>query len=248
MPQYPYMEGFILIDKPVWVSSHRVTHTIRKLTGIQRVGHAGTLDPFATGLLIVGVGRPATKHLAAFLQFPKTYEVMFVLGATTPTDDSTKEPTLCLPPSPLTQDVIQEALQKFQGTIDQVPPQFSAVKQEGVKMYQAALRGKNLLVKPRVVKVYTITQTSPLSQANNGTSLLSLSIHCSSGTYIRSIARDLGKILKTGGYVQTLRRTEIGPFYVSKATPFENITLEDVAAHLIPINEMLTKLPENRES
>lgn len=242
------MEGFILIDKPVWVSSHRVTHTIRKLTGIQRVGHAGTLDPFATGLLIVGVGRPATKHLAAFLQFPKTYETTFVLGATTPTDDSTKEPILCPPPFSLTQDIVQTALQKFQGTIEQVPPQFSAVKQEGVKMYQAALRGKNISAKPRTVKVHTITQTPPLLQAANGTSLLSLTIHCSSGTYIRSIARDLGQTLGTGGYVQTLRRTEIGPFPVSTAIPFENITLEDVVSHLIPINEMLTKLPENRES
>ncbi|HBK33583.1 TPA: tRNA pseudouridine(55) synthase TruB [Candidatus Uhrbacteria bacterium] len=236
------MEGFILIDKPVWVSSHRVTHTIRKLTGIQRVGHAGTLDPFATGLLIVGVGRPATKHLATFLQFPKTYEVTFVLGATTPTDDSTKEPTLCPPPFPLTQKNIQLALKKFQGTIEQVPPQFSAVKQEGVKMYKAALRGKNLSVKPRVVKIYSIAQTSPIWQAANGTSLLSLSIHCSSGTYIRSIARDLGQTLETGGYVQTLRRTEIGPFPVSAAIPFENIAVEDIEAHLIPINEMLTKL------
>jgi len=242
------MEGFLLIDKPVWVSSHRVTHTIRKLTGIQRVGHAGTLDPFATGLLIVGIGRSATKHLSAFLQFPKTYEVTFVLGATTPTDDSTKEPILCPPPSPLMQNDVEAALKKFEGTIEQVPPQYSAVKFEGQTMYKAALKGKGLVVKPRSVTIHSIIQTSPLTQADNGTSLISLSIHCSSGTYIRAIARDLGQTLGTGGYVQTLRRTTIGPFGASNATLFENITLEDINVHLIPIDKMLKEIQEKSES
>lgn len=242
------MEGFLLVDKPVWASSHRVTHTIRKLTGIQRVGHAGTLDPFATGLLIVGIGRSATKHLSSFLQFSKTYEATFVLGATTPTDDSTKEPILCPPPSPLTQDTVEEALKKFHGIIEQIPPQYSAVKFKGQTMYKAALKGKGLVVKPRTITIHSIIQTLPLIQADNGTCLLSLSIHCSSGTYIRSIARDLGQTLKTGGYVQTLRRTTIGPFSVTNAIPFENITLENINFYLIPIDQILVKLQEKSES
>jgi tRNA pseudouridine55 synthase len=236
------MEGFLLVDKSVWASSHRVTHTIRKFTGIQRVGHAGTLDPFATGLLVVGIGRAATKHLSRFLALSKTYETTFVLGATTPTDDSTKEPILCSPSVVLTQKSVQEALKTFQGAIEQIPPQYSAIKLQGQPMYQAACKGMRLEAKPRSVHIFSLTKTSPLAQKENGTWEISLSIHCSSGTYIRSLARDLGKALGTGGYVKNLRRTSIGPFFVKDALPFENISLEEINARLIPIEQMLQKL------
>lgn len=230
------MSYFLLIDKPAGMTSHDVVDNIRRWSGERRVGHAGTLDPFATGLLIVGVGREATREFPKLVGLDKTYEAVFVLGASSDTDDLTgtftQSPGLI---RGLTRGSIQGAVQGLVGEIEQVPPAYSAIKIGGKKMYEAARAGKPLEAKPRKVTIYSIEllSTSPLHHFT--TPSLSLRIHCSSGTYIRALARDLGRTLGTGGYVQALRRTTIGSFTIEESTP-----LSDPLP--VPINTLLSRL------
>ncbi len=230
------MMGFLLIDKPAEITSHDVVDRVRRLTGERRVGHAGTLDPFATGLLIVGVGREATREMSKFVGLDKTYEAVFVLGATSDTDDLTGTITLCPPSEPLTQACVQEELQKFVGEIDQIPPAYSAIKIGGKKMYEEARAGKPMEAAARKVSIYS------LSEIEGNTQTISLRIHCSSGTYIRAIARDLGRALGTGGYVQALRRTRIGSFSIDESVSMELLKHDGAQPHLIPISGLLERL------
>ncbi|MBI4714299.1 tRNA pseudouridine(55) synthase TruB [Candidatus Uhrbacteria bacterium] len=226
------MTGFLLIDKPVGPTSHDIVDNVRRKTGEQRVGHAGTLDPFASGLLIVGIGREATREMQKLVGLDKTYEAVFVLGATSDTDDITGK-IIPIPPSePLTQERVQEAIKRFVGEIEQTPPAYSAIKIGGKKMYEAAREGKPIEAKKRKVRVYSVSniviarrnemttkqspRTSEIASASGLAMTIKLSISCSSGTYIRAIARDLGVALGTGGYVESLRRTKIGPFDISE--------------------------------
>lgn len=267
------MSYFLLIDKPAGMTSHDVVDRIRRWSGERRVGHAGTLDPFATGLLIVGVGREATREFPKLVGLDKTYEAVFVLGASSDTDDVTGTITLEPPHTPPCKGgdnaspphhssvegvqggdnmggweglLIEEALQQFVGEIEQVPPAYSAVKIGGKKMYEAARAGQPLNAAPRKVTVYSIElrdtlsfHDSPASRPDPApldiTQSLSLTIHCSSGTYIRALARDLGHALGTGGYVHALRRTAIGPFTIEESTPLND-------PHPIPINTLLSRL------
>lgn len=232
------MEGFLLIDKPGGMTSHDVVNRVRRLTGEKRVGHAGTLDPFATGLLVVGVGRVATREMEKLVGLDKTYEAEFVLGAHSDTDDRTGTITPDLSPSAETNAInpaqIIETLKQFIGTIQQTPPAYSAIKIGGKKMYEAARAGKPLEAKSRTVTIYSI-EPHP-SQP------LKLTIHCSTGTYIRAIARDLGLALGTGGYVQELRRTSIGPFVIGESTPLDSLQKETVERALIPVPNFLLRL------
>lgn len=238
------MTGFLLIDKPAGMTSHDVVDRIRRWSGERRVGHAGTLDPFATGLLIVGVGREATREFPKLVGLDKTYEAEFVLGASSDTDDVTgsiipRHRVLATPGVdtgcwPSEQDIVA-ALQNFVGEIEQVPPAYSAIKIGGKKMYEAARAGKPLKAEPRKVTIYSIELLETQQLNDLTTQRLSLTIHCSSGTYIRAIARDLGKALGTGGYVQALRRTTIGPFTIKESTDLDNPCP-------IPINTLLSRL------
>lgn len=256
------MTGFLFVDKPEGPTSHDIVDEVRRNlrrptsdNRLPKVGHAGTLDPFASGLLIVGVGREATREMHKLVGLDKTYEAVFVLGASSDTDDKTGIITPVPPEEPLTQECIQEAFKKFIGEIEQIPPAYSAIKIGGKKMYEAARKGKPIEAKPRRVKIYSIdlssraesrdlstrptasvemtdnklTETPSLHDST--TPRLSLTISCSSGTYIRAIARDLGKTLCTGGYVESLRRTKIGPFDISEASD-----------QIIPISGVLSRL------
>ena len=245
------MNGFLLIDKPEGPTSHDIIDAVRRKTGEQRVGHAGTLDPFASGLLIVGVGREATREMQKLVGLDKTYEAVFVLGASSDTDDKTGKITSVPPQEPLTQERVQEAIKQFIGEIEQTPPVYSAIKIGGKKMYEAAREGKPMEAKARKIKIYSVsniviarrnemtTKQSPcnseiapaIQQAHGLAMTVELIISCSSGTYIRAIARDLGQTLGTGGYVESLRRTKIGPFDISE---FSEST--------IPINAFLSRL------
>jgi len=225
------MSGFLLLNKPAGLTSHDVVNRIRAWSKERRVGHAGTLDPFATGLLIVGVGREATREFPKLVGLDKTYEATFVLGASSDTDDVTgniRPSMIGITPST---EQVTEALQQFIGEIVQVPPAYSAVKIGGKKLYEAARAGKPIEAKPRNVRIYDITDIVMDDRAMT----LSCTIHCSSGTYIRAIARDLGRALGTGGYVQTLHRTTIGPFTMEESTPSSD-------PRLIPINTLLSRL------
>ncbi|MBT5808081.1 tRNA pseudouridine(55) synthase TruB [Candidatus Uhrbacteria bacterium] len=226
-------QGFLLIDKPAGITSHDVVDRVRRATGIRRVGHAGTLDPFATGLLIIGVGRPATREMQKLVGLDKKYEAVFVLGAKSDTDD--REGVIVKSPIEKGSDAVN-ALKQFEGKIEQIPPTYSAIKIDGKKMYESARAGRPLIASARQITIYSITGKMIDEQR------LSVSIHSSTGTYIRAIARDLGESLGGGGYADKLRRTTIGPFNIKDAIPAKGLTLELVQTHLIPVEGFLAKL------
>jgi tRNA pseudouridine55 synthase len=215
---------FYLIDKPVGPTSHDIVDQVRRLTDERRVGHAGTLDPFASGLLIVAVGRDATKEISSFVGLDKEYEATFVLGGESDTDDRTGKIT----PVPLRLDLneekIKEAMKRFVGNIEQIPPAYSAIKIGGKKMYEAAREGQPLEAKARAVTIYEY-EIMDVGTRHGASQLtdefepfeLRVRIRCSSGTYIRALARDLGRALGTGGYVSELRRTAIGTHRIETA-------------------------------
>ncbi len=237
------MEGFLFIDKPAGLTSHDVVDRVRHLTGEKRVGHAGTLDPFATGLLIVGVGRNATREMQKLVGLDKTYEAVFVLGATSDTDDRTGVITPApTKPLPLAKGELEGVLSQFIGEISQIPPTYSAIKIGGKKMYEEARKGKPMEAKARLVNIHTF-EIRPLGPIGP-TVKLEAKITCSSGTYIRSLARDLGQALGGGGYVEQLRRTSIGPFSIQEAhtLPALEAFMTHGAIPLILVPELLSRV------
>lgn len=219
--------GFLLIDKPAGMTSHDVVDAVRRVTGIRRVGHAGTLDPFATGLLLIAVGSGATTRIAQFVGLDKVYEATFVLGATSTTDDPEGVITKTPNPPTVSPDHLQSTLQSFVGQIEQIPPQYSAIKIHGKKMYELAREGKVIEAKPRTIIIHELSITEPITQLPHYPITLKIRIHCGSGTYIRAIARDLGTKLGVGGYVSQLRRTAIGPFSINQAVTLEQLERSD---------------------
>lgn len=207
----------LLVDKPKGLTSFDVVRAVREGTGVKKVGHAGTLDPMATGLLIVLVARPATRLQEAFMHLPKTYEGTIRLGETTPSHDAETEVIERHDPSGLTEQHLEEARQAFLGLIEQVPPMYSAVKVDGERLYKKARRGETVDRPPRQVRVdaFELEEWSPPD--------LSFHVECSKGTYIRSIARDLGEQLGVGGHLIDLRRVAIGPYGVQEAWSLESL-------------------------
>jgi tRNA pseudouridine55 synthase len=231
------MEGFLLIDKPAGMTSHDVVDRVRRVTGIKRVGHAGTLDPFATGLLIVGVGRSATRHMQEIVGLPKEYDAVFFLGATTETDDIEGELQVNEQAKDPGKETIQEHILPFLGDIKQVPPTYSAVKIKGKKMYEAARENKPLTAPARKVHIDAFDVTDYTWPE------LTVHITCGSGTYIRALARDLGSSLTTGAYVKELRRTSIGPFQIEESVHLNTLEHEDWSTFLIPSERLLHRIP-----
>ena len=229
---YSFMtSGYLLVDKPAGITSHDVIDALRKITGIRKIGHAGTLDPFATGLLLVGIGKPATKEISTFVGLDKTYTAKFVLGASTDTDDS--EGTLVDHhiDTFANENAVLGAIKTFIGESTQIPPAFAAIKINGKKMYELARRGEKVEAKPRNIRInaYTLLSYEPPE--------LRVLIECASGTYIRALARDLGAKLETGGYVKELRRTMIGPFSIKDALPLEKVTEQSWKTHLLSVDK-----------
>lgn len=206
---------FLLIDKPAGITSHDVVDKVRKITGERTVGHAGTLDPFATGLLIVGVGRDCTKQLSTYLGMDKEYEAEFVIGATTDTLDP-ESPTILAPTHALSLPQILDAIKKLTGEISQVPPMHSAIKIGGKKMYNLARKGETVDIPPRNVTIHAFDVIGE-PNLNEWPVRVCVRVVCSSGTYIRALARDLGIHLGTTGYVLSLRRTKIGEYSITSA-------------------------------
>ena len=204
----------LLVDKPLrWTSFdvvNKLRNALKKNYGKLKVGHAGTLDPLATGLLIICTGQ-FTKRIDEFQAQEKEYTGTIMLGATTPTLDAEMAPDKTFPTDHITPELVREAAIKFIGEIDQMPPMFSALKVGGVTAYKAAREGKEIELKLRKVSIseFEITDIS-LPE-------VSFRVVCSKGTYIRSLARDLGIALDSGGYLTSLRRTRIGEFLVSDA-------------------------------
>lgn len=201
----------LLVDKPLeWTSFQAVSKirfTLQKELGLKKlkVGHAGTLDPLATGLLIICVGKK-TKEISTFMGQAKEYVAQITFGGTTPSYDLESEIDATFPTEHLSIEAIKDVLPKFQGVIQQYPPIFSAIKQGGVRMYEKARAGEEVVVEPRTVQ---IDEIEILSFENN---VLRLRVLCGKGTYIRSLAHDLGKALNSGAHLSALRRTKIGSF------------------------------------
>jgi tRNA pseudouridine55 synthase len=224
--------GILLIDKPHGVTSHDVVNDVRRKFGTRRVGHAGTLDPLATGLLVVAVG-PATRFLQYLPLEPKVYEGDITFGHATTTYDAEGEATSGGDvPADLTA-AFQAALPAFKGLIQQLPPMHSAVKVAGKPLYKYAREGKVLEREPRTVHIESIDV-----QAIEGATI-SVRIVCSGGTYIRSLAHDIGKAVGCGAFLSRLRRTDVGRFGLDRA-----VTLDQARpADLLPLREALPPMP-----
>jgi len=225
------MQGFLLIDKQQEWTSHDVVAKLRGITKIKKIGHAGTLDPFATGLLIVGIGRSATKHLDDFHAFPKTYLATVHLGQTSTTYDTEGEITdVNLKTKPTEQEIL-EVLQNMIGAQEQLPPIYSAKKINGQKMYDLARKGIEIERKPHHITIHTIRLLSYTYPD------ISIEVTCSTGTYIRTIAHDIGQKLNTGAYCSKLRRTSIGDFIVDNAKLLSDLSIDTVENLLYNIEE-----------
>lgn len=207
----PFLDGkVVLIDKPLHWTSFDVVRKLRVLIKVSKIGHAGTLDPLASGLLIICTGS-FTKSINEYMGMEKEYTGSITLGASTPTYDLESEPENITDTSALTTEQLHEATKQFTGPIMQVPPIFSAIKQEGKPVYKLARRGEDVVLEPRPVTISTFEITTiELPKVY-------FRVVCSTGTYIRSLANDYGKALGVGGHLSSLRRTRIGHFAVSDA-------------------------------
>jgi len=216
----PYLEGkVLLIDKPLHWTSFDAVKKVRILTGISKVGHAGTLDPLATGLLIICTGK-YTKKINEYMGMEKEYTGSFTLGAVTPTYDRESEAVEQKDISHLNEEMIKAATKPFTGKILQVPPIHSAIKKEGKPVYLAARKGEEVVLEPRPVTIHEFEiRKIELPKVE-------FRVVCSTGTYIRSLANDFGKELGVGGYLSALRRTRIGIFSVDDAQSLEGFETE----------------------
>lgn len=229
------LSGLLIIDKPVGPTSHDVVGRLRRLMGERRVGHAGTLDPLASGLLLVGVGR-ATRFIEYLVGLDKVYETTVRLGQATTTYDAEGEVTAESPVTATFAD-IAAALDAFRGPIRQRVPPYSAVKRDGRPLYKAARRGDVLDLPEREVTIHALDVLAYEPP------LLTLRVAVSSGTYIRSLAHDLGQALGCGGHVAALRRTDVGRFTLADAVALDVLTPENVAGYLLPAEAAVAHLP-----
>jgi tRNA pseudouridine55 synthase len=240
-------DGLVIVDKPGGLTSHDVVARIRRLAGTRRVGHAGTLDPMATGVLVVGVEK-ATRLLGYLTLTQKQYDATIRLGQSTSTDDAEGELTETakakdVSPALLSQDEINKAVAELTGEIQQVPPVVSAIKVDGQRAYKLTRAGAAPELKPRPVTVYefTVTDVRPAGDLLD----VDATVRCSSGTYIRALARDLGDKLGTGGHLTVLRRTRVGGYGLDAARTldqlaerFEVMPLAQAAAAAFPRRDL----------
>lgn len=209
----------LLINKPLEWTSFDVIRKLRYLLKIKKIGHAGTLDPLATGLLIVCTGK-FTKKINEYMAQEKEYTGSFTLGAITPTYDLESEPQHFLPYEHITQEKMNEVLPQFMGTIQQVPPIHSALKKDGKRVYELARRGIEVQLEPRPITVHEFEATITTLP------IVDFSVVCSTGTYIRSLANDVGAALGCGAYLSSLCRTKIGAFNLADAFTIEQLEQE----------------------
>lgn len=210
------MEGIYAIYKPVGITSHDVIHKLRQATHIQRIGHAGTLDPRAKGVLVVAIGRQYTKQLTQLIQKDKEYLVDVTLGAYSSTDDEEGEKTLIKTDKPPSNDQVSQCLQSFKGETDLRPPAFSAIKVNGKRAYAIARKGKKVQLEKRKSRIYEIELINYLWPH------IRFRVVTGSGVYVRSIVRTLGEMLDCGGYVENLERTRVGAFTQAQSIPLDD--------------------------
>jgi tRNA pseudouridine55 synthase len=237
------VSGVLVVDKPIGLTSHDVVQIIRRGTGIRRAGHTGTLDPRASGVLVVLVG-PAVRLSEYVSASDKRYQATIRLGSATDTYDAEGTVTSTSPAASvesITEENFDEILQQFVGTIEQVPPPYSAVKVKGRKAYEMAREGEEIDLEPRTIQVYSleVLEWAPPEAV--------IDVYCSSGTYVRSLANDLGKALGCGAHLIGLRRTKSGRFTLRDAVPLRRLQEAFDAGewyrHLIPAAEALADWP-----
>ncbi len=230
------MAGLLNIDKPHGLTSHDVIARLRRMCQTRRIGHAGTLDPLATGVLPICVGH-ATRLSEYLMGQPKTYETTVRLGQTTETYDAEGEIVAERPFAHLTTQAIEQTLTHFRGDLEQIPPLYSAIKIDGQPMYKLARQGKTVARQPRPVTIYALEMLawSPPD--------LQLRVVCSSGTYIRSLGHDIGEQLSCGGHLTALRRTAVGSFKIADAIALEDLTTENWRSYLLPADLAVAHLP-----
>ena len=218
--------GFILINKPVGPTSHDIISKLRKITGMKKIGHAGTLDPFASGLLIVAIGREATKRIDQFVKQDKEYVAKLQLGAISDSHDLTGKIVESDKPRVPAEDEIKKVLLKFIGELEQIPPMFSAKKVAGKKLYKLARKGEVVERQPSLINVYGI------EVLKYQWPVLELKVKCSTGTYVRVLAYNIGTALGCGAYLTQLQRTKIGDYDIKKAVALEQLTADNWQAFL----------------
>ena len=234
------VSGVLVVDKPIGLTSHDVVQIIRRGTGIRRAGHTGTLDPRASGVLVVLIG-PAVRLSEYVSASDKRYQATIQLGRSTDTYDSEGTVTKATPVEHISEDQFDEILQSYVGEIEQVPPPYSAVKVKGKKAYEMARKGKPIDLEPRIINVFNleILEWAPPEVV--------IDVYCSSGTYVRSLANDLGDSLGTGAHLIGLRRTKSGQFTLRDAVPLrrlkESFDAGDWYQFLIPAAEALGDWP-----
>jgi tRNA pseudouridine55 synthase len=229
--------AFLILDKPSGITSRDAVDHAQRWFPKAKLGHAGTLDPLATGVLVLGIGGTATRLIEYIQQQEKMYRSTFILGATSTTDDADGIVTAGEVPSVPDDDAVHSALQQFVGTISQTPPAYSAARVQGQRAYTKARRGEVIHLAPRPVLVHQIDLLRYEYPE------IDVELRCGKGTYIRSIARDLGIVLKTGGYVGRLRRTRIGAFRVEDAVAWD-ASPTDAQAALHPLLTAVPTLPQ----
>jgi tRNA pseudouridine55 synthase len=230
MQEFTALDGALLIDKPAGMTSHDVVDEIRRYFGIKKVGHCGTLDPNATGLLIIVLGK-ATKLSERLMSDDKVYEGTIKLGESTDSFDSDGELVASLPVPPINLDELNRLAAEFVGDVMQMPPMVSAVKKDGVPLYKLARKGVEVKREPRLIHIYSFKFSSyeePLAR---------FSLACTKGTYVRSIAHELGQKVGCGAHLSQLSRVKSGKFDVSQAIPLDKLmssSLSELECHVIP--------------
>ena len=230
------MDGIVIVDKPQGWTSQDVTARLRRVFGTRRIGHGGTLDPMATGVLPVFVGR-ATRAVEFFEHAEKTYETVLRLGITTDTEDMTGT-VLTEEKVSFTEEQLQETLAAFRGEILQVPPMYSALKVNGQKLCDLARKGKTVERQPRPITIHELTLVE------RGENTLRLRVRCSKGTYIRTLCKDIGEKLGCGGCMESLRRVAAGEYTVDEAVPLQTLLdTEEPEKYLRDVDTMFRNYP-----
>ncbi|MBO1756050.1 tRNA pseudouridine(55) synthase TruB [Allobranchiibius sp. CTAmp26] len=233
------MDGLLLVDKPAGWTSHDVVARCRRLAGTRRVGHAGTLDPMATGLLLIGIGR-ATKLLTFLVGCDKTYTATVRLGQSTVTDDAEGDVTDARGAQDVDPVALESAVARLTGDIDQVPSSVSAIKIDGVRSYARVRGGEEVALRARSVRVARFDVRAQRVAAVDGLPVLDVDVEVqvSSGTYVRALARDLGADLGVGGHLTALRRTRVGRFDVAAAAALQELTALREQGGVLPVVPM----------
>lgn len=230
------MDGIVIVDKPQGWTSQDVTARLRRVFGTRRIGHGGTLDPMATGVLPVFVGR-ATRAVEFFEHAEKTYETVLRLGITTDTEDMTGT-VLTEENVSFTEEQLQETLAAFRGEISQVPPMYSALKVNGQKLCDLARKGKTVERQPRPITIHELTLVE------RGENTLRLRVRCSKGTYIRTLCKDIGEKLGCGGCMESLRRVAAGEYTIDEAVPLQTLLdTEEPEKYLRDVDTMFRNYP-----